>query len=179
MSKKRELVAVTVGEGALVLVIAAMGWATRMPLIFTSLGPTAYEQLEKPNSPSAKLYNVIAGHMLAMGAGFFSLWALGAWSAPKVASAGFVPAARIWAAVLAVVITTLTTLALKASQPASLSTALLVSLGSMQRGRDALAIFFGVLIIAGIGEPVRRIRAKAKSEEQSSPPQPRTILPTS
>jgi hypothetical protein len=52
---------------------------------------------------------------MALGAGFFSLWVLAAWNAPKVTSAGFVSSSRIWAAVLAVVITTAATLLLKAS----------------------------------------------------------------
>lgn len=151
----------TLGEAFLVFTVAAIGWATRMPLIFTSLGPTAYEFVEKPNSPSARLYNVVVGHMVGLGAGFLSLWTLAAWSAPKVASAGFVSSPRLWAAVLSVAVTTFVNLVLKASQPASLSTTLLVSLGAMQTGRDAIAIVLAVLIMAAVGEPVRRQFAKA------------------
>jgi hypothetical protein len=69
---------------------------------------------------------------------------------------------RLWAAVLAVVITTAATLTLKASQPASLSTTLLVSLGSMQTRHDAIAIAAAVVLMAAIGEPVRRQFAKAQ-----------------
>jgi hypothetical protein len=86
---------------------------------------------------------------------------MAAWHAPKVSQAGFISSPRIWAAVLAVATTTVVTLALSASQPASLSTALLVSLGSMQTAEDALAITMGVFILAGLGEPVRRLFAKA------------------
>jgi hypothetical protein len=60
--------------------------------------------------------------------------------------------------VLAVLLTTFITLAIRASQPAALATALLVSLGSMQSGRDAVAIIVSV-ILAAIGEPLRRWRA--------------------
>lgn len=67
----------------------------------------------------------------------------------------------LWPAVLSVVITTAATLLLNASQPAALSTALLVSLGSMQTSRDAVAIIIGVLVVAAIGEPVRRQRLRA------------------
>jgi HPP family len=94
--------------------------------------------------------------LIALGAGFFALGILSAWNAPKVGSADFVSSPRLWAAVLAVAITTLLTLVLKASQPAALSTTLLVSLGSMQRGRDAVAIIVGVVILAVVGEPIRR-----------------------
>jgi hypothetical protein len=51
-------------------------------------------------------------------------------------------------------------LALRAGQPAAIATALLVSTGSMQTGRDAVAIIIAVLVIAAIGEPVRRLRLK-------------------
>jgi|SRR5579883_2231782 len=150
----------TLGEGGLILALAAVGWASGQPLIFASLGPTAYELVEEPQMKSARAYNVIVGHLVGLGAGFFALFVLNAWSAPKVMSAGFVPSARLWAVVIAAALTTLGTLLLKASQPASLATTLLVSLGSMQTGRDALAIIAGVLIITAIGEPVRRFRLK-------------------
>jgi hypothetical protein len=54
----------------------------------------------------------------------------------------------------------LLTLILKAGQPAALATTLLVSLGSMQTLRDAVAIAAGVVIITIVGEPVRRFRLK-------------------
>ncbi len=158
----KEHVLATLGEGALILAVGAAGWAAHMPLIFTSLGPTAYELVEKPKSPSAKVYNIIVGHFVALGAGFLSLWLLGAWDSPKVATAGFVASPRLWACVISVVITTALTLALKASQPAALSTTLLVSLGSMQRGRDAVAIIIAVLLLTAIGEPIRRYFCRLK-----------------
>lgn len=167
MKVKKHTLAI-LGEGGLILAVGAAGWAAHMPLLFTSLGPTAYELVEKPSSPSAKAYNIIVGHFLALGAGFFSLWLLRAWNAPKVAMTGFVSSPRLWAAVVAVVITTGITLALKASQPAALSTSLLVSLGSMQRGRDALAIIIGVLILTVIGEPLRRYLQQQQKNELST-----------
>ncbi len=165
MAVKNKFVA-TCGEGGLILAVGAIGWAAHMPLLFTSLGPTAYEIVEKPNTPSARAYNVLVGHFTALGAGFFSLWILHAWNAPKMADAGFVSSPRLWAALLAVIITTLVTLALKASQPAAMATTLLVSLGSMQRGRDAIAIAIGVVILAILGEPVRRLTRRFDSPQE-------------
>jgi len=159
--KPKDLVFATIGESVLILVVAAIGFGAHMPFLFPSLGPTAYEQVEKPNSQSAKLYNVVVGHFIALAAGFAALWLLNAWNAPKVAQAGFVSSPRLWAVVLAVAMTTFVTLLLKASQPAALATAVVISLGAMQTRRDALAIVVGVLILAAIGEPVRRLCAKA------------------
>jgi len=159
--KSKELIFATLGEVVVILVVAAIGFSSHMPLLFPSLGPTAYELVEKPNSPSAKLYNVVVGHLIALAAGFVALWLLNAWNAPKVAQAGFVSSVRMWAVVIAVAGTTFFTLLLKASQPAALATAMVVSLGAMQTRRDADAIVIGILILAAVGEPIRRLRAKA------------------
>ena len=48
MKNLADLVWATLGEGGLVLALAAIGWATNQPLIFASLGPTAYELVEQP-----------------------------------------------------------------------------------------------------------------------------------
>jgi hypothetical protein len=164
MAAKKHVFA-TLGEGGLILAVGAVGWLAHMPLIFASLGPTAYELVEKPNTPSARVYNIVVGHFIGMGAGFLSLWVLHAWNSPNVEAAGFVSSPRLWAAVLAVVITTAATLALKANQPAAPATSLLVSLGSMQRAHDALAIMAAVLILTVLGEPLRRYSQRLEREE--------------
>jgi fructose-specific phosphotransferase system IIC component len=98
--------------------------------------------------------------MIGLGAGFLAVYVANAWKEPNVILSGVVSTERLWAVALATTLTTLVTLLLKAGQPAALATTLLVSLGSMQTRRDALAIIAGVLIITAIGEPVRRFRLK-------------------
>jgi hypothetical protein len=148
------------GEGGLVLALAAIGWATHQPLIFASLGPTAYELVEQPRMPSARPYNVIVGHLIGLSAGFLAVYLLNAWAAPNVLATGVVSLQRMWATAISAALTTLASLALKAAQPAALATTLLVSLGAMQTRRDAIAIIVGVLLVTAIGEPVRRLRLK-------------------
>ncbi|MBF6571516.1 MAG: HPP family protein [Candidatus Binataceae bacterium] len=142
------------------LVLAAIGWATRQPLIFASLGPTAYELVEQPQLRSARPYNIIVGHLIGLGSGFLAVYLLNAWAAPNVISAGVVSTDRLWAVAISATLTTFGTLILKAGQPAALATTMLVSLGAMQTRRDAVAIVAGVLIITAVGEPVRRFRLK-------------------
>jgi HPP family len=160
VKKCNDLLWATVGEGGLLLVPALLGWAAHQPLIFASLGPTAYELVEQPQIRSAKAYNVIVGHLVGLGAGFLALYVLKAWTAPNVLSSGDVSSKRLGAAILAASLTTLITLILHASQPAALATTLLVSLGSMQTKRDAAAIIVGVLVITLLGEPIRRFRLR-------------------
>jgi hypothetical protein len=161
MSRKRDLLLAPLGEAGLILALGLIGWAASWPFLFASLGPNAYEMVEKPESKSAKPYSIIAGQFVALGCGFFSLWIFHAWSSPKVLTAGFVAAPRMWAAATAVALSVAVALAIDASQPASMSTALLISLGAMQTARDALAIAIGVLLLVAIGEPVRRLREKS------------------
>jgi hypothetical protein len=160
LKKRADLFWATLGEGGLVLALAAIGWATRQPLIFASLGPTAYELVEQPQVRSARVYNIVVGHLIGLGAGFLAVYLMNAWTAPNVISAGIVSTERVWATTIAATLTTFFTLILRAGQPAALATTLLVSLGAMQTRQGALAIVAGVLIITIIGEPVRRFRLK-------------------
>jgi len=160
VKKYRDFAWATLGEGILVLVMAAISWAARQPLIFASIGPTVYELVEQPQLKSARAYNIIVGHFMGLGAGFLAVYLLNAWASPNVIATGIVTPARLWAAALAAALTTLVNLMLRAGQPAALATTLLVSLGAMQTRRAAVAIILGVLIITAIGEPVRRFRLK-------------------
>lgn len=160
MKTRDDLLWAVFGEAGLLLVPAALGWAVHEPLIFASLGPTAYELVEQPQIRSAKPYNIIVGHLIALGSAYLSLYVLNAWSSPSVMSAGIVSTKRLGAAVIAASLTTLITLILRASQPAALATTLLISLGAMQTLRDAATIVAGVLIVVLIGEPIRRFRLK-------------------
>ena len=165
MPRKSDFLIAPLGEGALILALSAVGYFSRQPFIFASLGPTAYELVEKPEEKSARAYNVVAGHIVGLGAAHLSLWLMHAYSAPKVMQAGFVSAPRMWAMVMAAVITTLVTLAIAASQPASLSTTLLVAIGSMQTQKDAIIIVLAVVLIAILGEPIRHARLLRRREQ--------------
>src|SRR5262245_53286376 len=115
------------GEGGLVLAMAAIAWATNQPLIFASLGPTAYELVEQPRLPSATTYNIIVGHLTGLGSGFLAVYLMNAWGAPSVMATGLVFPERMWAMTISAALTTLVTLVLRAGQPAALATTLLVS----------------------------------------------------
>jgi hypothetical protein len=155
-------------EAGLLLVVAAVAWAAHQPLIFASLGPTAYEIIEQPQMKSARAYNVIVGHLVGLGSGFLALSVLDAFATPKLLPLGILSSDRMWAVAIAAIITTLVNLLLKSGQPAALATTLLVTLGNMQTRRDALAIVAGVILIAIIGEPVRRLRLSFMQRDASS-----------
>lgn len=156
---KKELIIAPAGEALLIFVAAAAGWATHQPLIFASLGPTAYELIETPHRRSAEPYSLIVGHLAGVGSACFSLFVTHAWSAPPVSQAG-VPLVRVGCTVLAAALTVLINLLLRASQPAAISTALLIAVGMMQKPHDVAVMIAAVLLMAIVGEPLRRIRLR-------------------
>jgi hypothetical protein len=145
-------------EGGLILLMGCVSLAFGKLFLFASLGPTAYEQIEKPELPSAKFYNVVVGHWIAIGCGFAALALLRAWNEPNPMVVGHFSAARVEACGIAVALTALFTLLAKAGQPAAYATAMLIAVGAMQRAQDALWIALGVLILGIVGEPIRRMR---------------------
>ncbi len=164
--QKRDAVIAPLCEAALLLVAGLAALVTHQPLFFASLGPTAYELTEMPERKSARPYNVIVGHLIAVLSGFAALWITRAWYVPVV-SANHISMQRLWAAVLATLLTVLFTILLKATQPAALSTTLIVASGTMQRPVDAPIIMAGVLLVTALGEPVRHWRMRHRQQERA------------
>jgi cytochrome c biogenesis factor len=151
-------------EGGLILLVSLAAWLSHKPLIFASLGPTAYELVEQPHRKSARPYNVVVGHLIAVVAGLVAVYSTHAWTVPAVSIAS-VPLLRVWAAALAAALTVLGTLAARATQPAALSTTLLVALGTMQRWQDGVLIMIAILLMTAIGEPLRIWRERTIKDE--------------
>lgn len=142
----------------LIFLVGILGLAAHRPWIFASLGPTAYLHAENPDHRSSHFYNTVVGHMVALGSGFIALWVLNAWNAPNVMATGHLTMVRVWASTIAIGVTVLLVLALHASHQPAGATTLLVALGAFQTLNDAAIVIIGVLLIAAIGEPIRRLR---------------------
>jgi len=144
--------------GALMLLVGGIGLAFRQPLLFPSLGSTAFLQTESPQLPGARFYNTVVGHGVGLAAGFLAMLVLGAQQAPSVlATQQFNPAPAI--GVLSIVLTLLVGYLLRASHPPAAATTLLVALGGFSPTITAIrTVVIGVLIIAIAGEALRRLR---------------------
>lgn len=166
--QKRDLLIAPAGEAALILIAGLAGYLARQPLVFASLGPTAYELIETPHRRSARPYSIFTGHLIGVGVGYLAIFLTGAWHAPAVAET--VPWVRVWTAVLAAALTVLGTLLLRAGQPAAIATTLLIALGMMQRPRDAAIIMGSVVLMIVVGEPMRnwRLQTQEKRKERES-----------
>lgn len=150
-------------EGGLLLVVGGVALALHRPLLFASLGPTVYEQVEKPRTRSARFYNVLVGHLAGVGAGFAALFLVGTRQAPDVLATGHLTLPRMWAVIIAVALTTLITVALHCQQPAATSTTMLIALGQFQNWHQAQTLLIAIGLVAAIGEPLRRIRTRQKA----------------
>jgi hypothetical protein len=147
-----------VASGFLLLVVGALGVLVGRPWLLPSLGPTAVLVADAPAHPSARLWNTVVGHVGGLLAGFLAVAALNAWSAPVPLVDHVLPPVRVAAAVLAIVVTVLLGALLRASHPPAAATTLLVALGSLTTSEDAANLVLGVVLLALLGEVVRRVR---------------------
>ncbi|MFC4453881.1 HPP family protein [Deinococcus sonorensis] len=152
--------------GLLMLAAGLVGLGLQQPLLFPSLGPTAFLQAETPDQPSARPYNTLVGHLIGLLSGFLAVWLTHASSAPSVLSAHVLTAPRVWASVLAVILTLLGGLLLNASHPPAAATTLLVSLGGFPVSlHSAVTVMGGVLLVTLLGELLRQARLRQKAPD--------------
>jgi len=145
--------------GLLILAVGGAGLLLHQPLLFPSLGPTAFLQTETPDQPSARFFNVVVGHLLGLLSGFLAVWMFGLTNAPSVLSTHDLTPARVWASALAVALTLLAGLFLSASHPPAAATTLLASLGGFPpTWHTTVTVLSGVLVVALLGEGLRRLR---------------------
>lgn len=139
--------------------VAGIGIAAREPLLFASLGPSAYLAAHKPKERTASFHNIFLGHMIGLGAGFLSVFLLHAWTAPVsfVNSYSIAPI-RVAAMALAVFLSMFADCRLGIDHAATEATTLLVALGFFRTATDALMVVQGVAIIAILSELCRRLR---------------------
>ncbi len=146
---------------ALLIVIGLLGILTHEPLLFPSLGPTAFLQAEDPEMRMARFYNTVIGHLIGLGSGVVSVLLLQANHAPPAMATGRLAPVRIFASALAIALTIVIGLLLHASHPPAAATTLLVALGGFRLSiRTMLIVVAGVLLIGLLGEGLRRLRLR-------------------
>jgi hypothetical protein len=146
-------------SGALLLLAAGViGLLIGKPFILPSLGPTAYLLAVMPAHPSSRWYAVVMGHLVGLLVGFGVVAAMNIWSDPIVLQTGILSGGRMVASVIALLITVLVAYLLRATHPPAGATTLLVTLGSVQTTEQVLFLMGGAIVIALLGEGLRRVR---------------------
>lgn len=156
--------------------MAAAAWATRQPLVFPSLGPTAFLLFYNPLSPPSSPRNTICGHAIGVAAGYGSLAVFGLRHAGPAVT-GMTPD-RIGAAALSLALTAGAMAWLAAPHPPAGATTLIVSLGILHTPGQMGVLMLGVILLAAQGLGINRLAGIDypiwRARPQPSPsPQPR------
>jgi CBS-domain-containing membrane protein len=148
-------------------IMSAAAALTGQPLIFPSLGPTAFLLFYTPRAPTASPRNTIIGHLIGVLAGYVSLVVFGLTDHGPAFAEG-VTWARVGAAALSLALTSGFMVWLLAPHPPAGATTLIISLGIMPRPSQhaflmlavALLVLQGLVInrSAGIDYPMWKAR---------------------
>jgi CBS-domain-containing membrane protein len=141
-------------------VIGTLAWAAAVPWLFPSLGPTIAIQSQAPDSAVARPWNVVVGHLIGAAVGFACVHLTGAFRESPVNIAHLLSESRLLAAVLAMVLSMALQHAAKADHPPAQATTLLIVVGALDADlKGAGVLLAGILLIAALGEMVRRAKA--------------------
>jgi hypothetical protein len=143
--------AVITSIGAL-LALAASGvaaWAVDEPLVFPSLGATAFLFFETPLAEVGSPRNTIVGHFTAIAAAAVSLGVFGLLDAPSAYVDGVTPA-RVGAVALSVALTGGILRLARAAHPPAGATTIIVSSGLLAQPEEMLAVAVGVVLLTAV-----------------------------
>jgi CBS domain-containing membrane protein len=141
------------------LAIALSGtwaWAVKEPLVFPSLGATAFLIFETPMAEVGTPRNTIVGHVVGVGAGAMSLVLFGLLDAPSAYVSGVTPA-RIGAIALAVALTGGILRILRAAHPPAGATTIIVASGLLARPHQMADVVLGVVLLTLAGWILNRL----------------------
>jgi CBS domain-containing membrane protein len=144
--------------GSLLAIGLSGTWAhlVKQPLVFPSLGATAFLIFETPTAEVGSPRNTILGHTVGVLAGAASLALFGLLGAPSVYVAG-VTLARVGAIALAVALTGGVLRILHSAHPPAGATTIIVASGLLAEPRQMLDVLVGVLLLTIAGWCLNRL----------------------
>ena len=162
----------TLYVGVLLAVPGALAWVTGQPLVFPSLGPSAFLLATRRDDSATAPRRVIGGHLVGIAAG------LGAYHTIAPGLAVTAPVSMLAAdqfrlvtsGVVAVALTSGGMLATETSHPPACATTLIVSLGLLPSAVDALLIAVAVIVLVGTHELLSHKRARGDSGPREDEP---------
>lgn len=163
------------GNGTLSMALMALAAvATGQPLIFPSLGPTAFLLFYEPRAPSACPRNALCGHLIGVGAGYLALTVFGLRHAPPALSGG-VTLPWVGAAALSLGLTAGVMVWLGVSHPPAGATTLIVALGILPKPLELLTLLAAVVALVAQGIVINRLAGVPYPlwrPQRSRPPRP-------
>lgn len=137
-----------------VMSIAAL--STGQPLIFPSLGPTAFLLFYTPTAPAASPRNTICGHAIGAAAGYLSLVSFGLTDAGPALAHG-VTAGRVGAAALSLGLTSGLMVWARVPHPPAGATTLIISLGILTTPQQLGVLMLAVALLVLQGLAINRL----------------------
>ncbi len=138
---------ILVNSGISIAILAAAAAYTDQPLLFPSLGPSAFLFFYRPLAPSSSPRNAILAHGGAILIG---------WMAFALFQEG-IPGGRITAVTIALSLTNVLMVATNLAHPPAASTALMVSLGLMTGGPVLLALMAAIVLLTAQAYVIHRL----------------------
>jgi CBS domain-containing membrane protein len=132
------------------LTIALSGlfaWVLDEPLVFPSLGATAFLFFETPMAEVASIRNTIIGHAVGAGVAFFWLNVFGLVGEPSAIVAGFT-GERVACVALSLACTGGILRLLRAAHPPAGATTVIVSVGLLTTWDEVLILMAGVVLLS-------------------------------
>ena len=142
------LLALSVSGGAAI--------ASGEPLVFPSLGATAFLIFETPTAEVGTPRNTIIGHAVAVGVAALALALFGLYGEPSAFEGGL-DAARAGAIAMSVAFTGGLLRLLRSAHPPAGATTIIVSSGLLDTASQMLAVGVGVLVLTAAGWALNRV----------------------
>ncbi|MEZ5239011.1 MAG: HPP family protein [Microthrixaceae bacterium] len=137
-------------------IMSAAAAITGQPLIFPSLGPTAFLLFYTPTVPAASPRNAVLGHAVGVGAGYLSLVLFGLTDAGPALAEG-VSWGRVGAAALSLGLTSGVMVWARVPHPPAGATTLIVSLGIISEPVELAVLMLAVVLLVCQGLVINRI----------------------
>ena len=138
-------------------VVAALSLWAREAWLVPSVAAAAFLQVFSPDQPAAQPYSIAVGQIIGGIAGFIGVLALGTAVTPAFAGDHLL-ASRFGAIVIAIAITSVAQVGLKATNPAGGATAVVVASGlETATWLGAGRLLIGIALVTVLGEVARRI----------------------
>ena len=142
--------------GLTTAVLALFAHWLETPLVFPSLGPTAFLLFHRPLAKAASPRNTLAGHVLALLVGWFSVAVMGLTDAPPILKTG-VTWANVAAAALSIGLTSGLMILLNIPHPPAAATTLIISLGLIDDPWKFPILLAGVALLVVQGFLINRV----------------------
>ncbi|MFI5560037.1 HPP family protein [Amycolatopsis japonica] len=155
MTRIRRTAYVALSSFGCIVFIGLCAILSGAPLLFPSLGPTAFLVFTSPGAPGASPRNTVLGHLAGVLAGLAGLAATGLLSAaPDLTHPSL---ARIGAAAIALGLTCAAMAALEIPHPPAGATTLIIALGLLHTAPQIVAVLVGVALIALLAVVINKL----------------------